>query len=144
MIEQTTNGRNDVPIIGGYAITRDRALSNEKRLMLAVLEDALNVVTKSTPATEMEVQDARSWFESREDHAFSFEDVCTHLGLVADAVREKLFGGGMRKMRKQRAHQPRFRVSVGTRATKVTSGSLYYRDNCTINARPRRKEYATT
>ena len=66
-----------------------------RRLMIAILEDALNVYcrmaeTADARARELFVE-AEEWFESRDDEwLFSFESVCTVLGFEPEYLRRGL------------------------------------------------------
>ena len=67
----------------------------ERRLMLAVLIDAIRVVTQHRPAARLRAQ--RNWLRDRawlqsDDHlqSFSFVNICTALGFDADYVRNSV------------------------------------------------------
>src|SRR5690242_18905359 len=67
----------------------------EHRLMVAVLEDAVNSYLKhagARPGVDAETfAEAEAWVESREsDWFFSFENVCAVLDLDADYIRRGL------------------------------------------------------
>lgn len=70
-------------------------VQNEVRLMLAILQDAVDsyqrhALTRNAAHRE-EFEEARKWIESREiEWVFSFENICTVLGLDADYVRDGL------------------------------------------------------
>ncbi|TSC69539.1 MAG: Uncharacterized protein G01um101470_1042, partial [Parcubacteria group bacterium Gr01-1014_70] len=70
--------------------------SPERRLMRAVLEDALNAYWKykgmgSRKARRL-FQEAMEWFRSTDgSYVFSFENICMAIDLDAQAVRERLF-----------------------------------------------------
>jgi len=85
---------------------RAEALSPERRLMAAVLEDAVHVyrtlAAATTPRQRALFADAEAWIES-EDRSwiFSFESICDHLGLDPDYLRRGL-----------RAHKARVREAA--------------------------------
>ena len=67
----------------------------ERRLMLAVLIDAIRVVTQYPPSTRVRAQ--RNWVRDRawlqsDDHVapFSFINICTALGFNADYIRRSV------------------------------------------------------
>lgn len=73
----------------------DSSLQPEKRLMLAVLEDAVGAFQKYVNASNRRARrlfvEAEEWFESREmDSPFAFENVCEALNLEAEYVRRGL------------------------------------------------------
>jgi hypothetical protein len=67
----------------------------EKRLMVAILMDALSQFEKlrhaQRPRDTQTREELRAWFFA-EDAAwpFSFENVCAHLGLEPNAIRDQL------------------------------------------------------
>lgn len=70
-------------------ITRD----GEKRLMLAILENATEDFQKYALATDKRrrqlFQDAEEWIFDSEDHSlFSFENICEHLQLDPEYMRQ--------------------------------------------------------
>jgi hypothetical protein len=79
----------------------------EKRLMLAVMEDAIACFQKYAPARnhrEMRrFREAENWiFNPDGDWWFSFENICAHLGLDAGYVRR-----GLTRATKRRVIFPR-------------------------------------
>jgi len=73
----------------------DAGRQPEKRLMLAVLEEAVAAYQKlscaTTPLARREFLEAQSWIESDETRwPFSFRNICEALGLDGDSVREGL------------------------------------------------------
>ena len=67
----------------------------ERRLMLAVLEDAFSNYTKyafsSAPRLARRFRKERAWFEETDDsELFSFESVCGHLKLDSAYIRDRL------------------------------------------------------
>ena len=88
----------------------------EKRLMLAVLEDAINcfqdnVLAESGKAKKL-FDEAEEWvFDEGGEWIFSFRNVCEHLGFNPDYVRRGL----LRWKEKKLASQPSRRVWEGTR-----------------------------
>lgn len=70
----------------------DASLQPEKRLMLAVLEDAVGAFQKYVWATNRRgrrfFNEAEAWFEVRDaDWPFAFENVCEALGLEPSFIR---------------------------------------------------------
>lgn len=71
------------------------ALCPEKKLMLAVLNDAiacLEGIASSPPRQRAKFKrDARDWFLEKKDYAFfSFKNVCETLSLNRQAIRDAL------------------------------------------------------
>ena len=71
------------------------ALSPEKKLMLAVLNDAIACLEGVVPAPPRQrakfTRDARDWFLEKKDYAFfSFKNVCETLSLNRQAIRDAL------------------------------------------------------
>ncbi len=74
---------------------RKTHLEPEKRLMLAVLDDAVacfqKYVSAQTPKEKALFQESEEWFMEKEsDWVFSFENICESLGLDPDYVRKGL------------------------------------------------------
>jgi hypothetical protein len=70
-----------------YNPHRRGALQPEKRLMLAVMEDAVLSVLRSLPSA----RDTQSWFEAEDPSwPYSFTNLCDALGLDRNAVRAAL------------------------------------------------------
>jgi len=70
----------------------------ERRLMLAVLEDAVDCYRTGRwardPATRLLFAETREWVESTDCRAlFSFESICDFLDIDADYVRRRLANG---------------------------------------------------
>lgn len=77
----------------------DASLQAEKRLMLAVLEDAVGTFQKHATASGRRGRrlfaEAEDWFSSREtEWPFAFENICEALGLEAAYIR-----GGLERWR---------------------------------------------
>jgi hypothetical protein len=76
-------------------LSSGQARSSERKLLLALLEDALRsyVRTKKSlsGARRMEFVDTRTWFNERgASHLFSFESVCANLDLDPEFLRDRL------------------------------------------------------
>lgn len=76
-------------------LRRKTALEPEKRLMLAMLEDAISSIQRNYDARNTRnarlFQEAKDWIVQEDaDWVFSFENVCEHLGLNPAYVREGL------------------------------------------------------
>ena len=81
-------------------------LEGERRLMLAVLEDAVSCFQKYAGATRPRsrrlFQEAEEWFfEEDSNWVFSFESVCTVLGIHPDYFRKSL-----RRWKERQLSQP--------------------------------------
>ena len=76
-------------------VRRSVTFHGERRLMIAILEDAVEVYRKQAGASDRKRQqlfeDAEAWIESCE-HAwlFSFENICDVLGFEAEYLRKGL------------------------------------------------------
>ncbi|NQY90185.1 MAG: hypothetical protein HRT46_00835 [Deltaproteobacteria bacterium] len=93
-------------------------LSGERRLMLAVLEDALDRYRRFAlardPRGRAEYQSAREWIDDDErEWLYSFENVCEVMGFDATYLRERL----------ARAYPSR-RLSIGRSPQLVPLGDL--------------------
>ena len=85
------------------AFAREGGLVRERRLMLAVLQDAVECYQKYAlardPRGTVLFEDAQEWIESGErDWPFSYENICEVLGLNPEYIRR-----GLSKWRQQRA-----------------------------------------
>jgi hypothetical protein len=68
-----------------------QTFSSEKRLMLAVLADAINLLRSSNLRRRNSFNEAWSWvFANRITTALSFDHVCDVLGLDAESLRRRL------------------------------------------------------
>jgi len=68
-----------------------QTFSSEKRLMLAVLADAINLMRSSNVRRRNSFNEAWSWvFANRITSALSFDHVCDVLGLDAESLRRRL------------------------------------------------------
>ena len=79
----------------GSAFSRSKPLQGERRLMLAVLGDAVDCYRRSRrardPATRLLFDETRAWVESTDRRAtFSFEGICDVLDIDADYLRRGL------------------------------------------------------
>ena len=81
------------------AFSREGGLVRERRLMLAVLQDAVECYQKYALARDPRgvelFRDANQWIESGErDWPFSYENVCEVLGLNPEYIRKGLSKSG--------------------------------------------------
>ncbi len=77
------------------AFAREGGIVRERRLMLAVLQDAVECYQKYALARDPRgralFEDARNWIESRErEWPFSYENICEVLGLNPEYIRRGL------------------------------------------------------
>lgn len=77
------------------AFRRGRAVEGERRLMLAVLEDAVDSYRKHAAACDPREQacflEAKEWFSSNDrSWLFAFENICDVLEMNADYLRSGL------------------------------------------------------
>ena len=84
----------DVVLPSQYFLTR-RHQAPEKRLMIAVLHDALDCLDKYRFATDKHdrrlFHETKEWFLSEEaDWPYAFESICSVLDLDSTAVRQRL------------------------------------------------------
>ena len=89
----------------------DLAWSGERRLLLALLEDAVKLVLGCTVARAAEIHEARWWIAYRGRGPTTFDSCCVAAGVDPDAIRE-----GIEKAIERRVVlPPRFwRHQVGT------------------------------
>lgn len=78
-----------------FSVSADSLRQPERRLMLAVLEDAVLTLRRYAGDTKIKsrrlVRDVERWIEMRNtDWPFSFESICAVLNLDAAALREGL------------------------------------------------------
>ena len=82
----------------------------ERKLMLAVLEDALRtlLLAKRAPVPRKRLMNELAWLEST-SHAepFAFESICDVLGIDAGYLRGRLAAGAFVPARSPRARGPR-------------------------------------
>jgi hypothetical protein len=76
-------------------IRRRASFDGERRLMVAILEDAVEVYRKQAGATDRKrrqlFEDAEAWIESADTKwIFSFENICDVLGIHATYLRRGL------------------------------------------------------
>lgn len=108
----------------GASFGMGATLQPEKRLMLAVLEDAVTVflreATREPSDLSAEFLDAQAWIVSEEaEWPFSFENICRALALEPTAIRRGLREWRTRQLalapaRRTRVRSP-FRRMNGTR-----------------------------
>jgi hypothetical protein len=84
-----------LPIQYFETVHRKSALDPERRLMLAILEDAIACFQKYTFAQrrrgKLLFSEAEEWIEEKSsDYIFSFENICEVLGLDAEYLRQGL------------------------------------------------------
>jgi hypothetical protein len=97
--------------------------SGERRLMLAVLEDAIRtlLVAKRIPVPLKRLRHDVAWIESSaRDMPFAFESICDALGFDPSYLRRRLLDGGFvppmgnRRRVLRRAATPRSRLCLRT------------------------------
>ena len=81
-------------------VRRRASFDGERRLMVAILEDAVDVYRKQVGARDrkrrMLFEDAQAWIESNDKSwIFSYENICDVLGIDAEYLR-----AGLRKWKK--------------------------------------------
>lgn len=84
-----------LPIQYYERVAGGRTTSGEFKLFFAILEDALRCYVRTkhcrTGARRAEFLDARTWFHTRGMlHVFSFESICSFLGIDASWLRSRL------------------------------------------------------
>ncbi len=76
-------------------LRRRASVDGERRLMVAILEDAVDVYRKQAGARDRKrrqlFEDAEAWIESSETSwIFSYENICDMLGIDAEYLRKGL------------------------------------------------------
>src|SRR5712691_11258697 len=70
------------------AVARRQQLEPERRLLLAVLENAVRTYRQYVFTPSRLLREVEDWlFDENRDDPFSFETICDALGLSAEAVR---------------------------------------------------------
>lgn len=102
--------QHDSLLLGQYfdTLRRKTVLEPEKRLMLAILKDAVSTfqadLFTANVKSSRRYEQAKDWItETDGDWVFSFENICEHLGLNPAYVRNGL----LRWMEKKLANQHR-------------------------------------
>lgn len=95
------------PVLFFEVFRRPKDALPEKRLMLAVLEDAVIRFQKYAPMRNHRearlFYEAQDWlFDTDNEWWFSFENICAHLGLDPDYVRRGLKGATDGRARRPR------------------------------------------
>jgi hypothetical protein len=96
------------------SLAKQPEIESERRLMLAVLEDAVSCYQRFALARDArgrnEFEEARAWIESTErEWPYSYENICEVLGLNPSYIRE-----GLRR-----------RGPLGTRKTQIKRVAAY-------------------
>jgi len=100
----------------------------EKRLMLAILEDAVqcfqdNVLERSGKRERL-FEEAQEWIlKENDDWVFSFENICEVLGFSAQYVRQGLLRWKERRLKHHARHTWQEKAMVGS----VVAGNSAYR-----------------
>ncbi|MGH7766159.1 MAG: hypothetical protein ACREQP_01785 [Candidatus Binatia bacterium] len=83
-------------------VARKDQLEPEKKLLLAVLENAIRTYRQYVFTQSRLLHEVESWlFAEEKDHPFSFDTICDSLGLNAECVRR----GILRSQSKRRVQQ---------------------------------------
>ena len=106
------------------AFAREGGLVRERRLMLAVLQDAVECYQKYAlardPRGTVLFDDAHEWIESGErDWPFSYENICEVLGLNPEYIRR-----GLSKWRQQKAPVKRTTARIVPLAERLMSETI--------------------
>ena len=94
-------------------------IDSERRLMLAVLEDAVHCYQRYAlardPRGHFEFDEAKRWIESTDrEWPFSFENICSCLRIDPDYIR-----GGLRKLKRDALRGKPCRKSTGLRRERI-------------------------
>ncbi len=105
-----------LPIQYFAALKRKRFSCGEHRLLIAIMQDAIECFQKHLHARDTKrrqlYMDAEAWITAEDDDGtFSFENVCDLLGMNADYLRQGLLAWRDRERARHRA-----RVSHGVHA----------------------------
>jgi hypothetical protein len=106
------------------SLRRRTEFNGERKLMLAILEDAVDCYRKHAAARDNKARhlfaEAESWIEAPDSNwLFSFQNICDVLGLESEYIR-----GGLRKI-KAAANQVANRRMVQLRAEHPTPLELH-------------------
>lgn len=100
-------------VTGGQWADMQRGVDTtpEKRLLLAILEDALHIVRQGVPISKKKratYDEAMGWLmgegEVDEQIAFSCEGICDHLGINVGLLRKVLQAGKLKPTFKRASH----------------------------------------
>lgn len=98
-----------------YSASRSGGLAEgERRLMIAILEDAMlcarNVIKQGGTGGDPDLEMAMAWFEDEDtDYIFSFESICEFLEIRSEDIRAQLERMRWVGRKGQRGHAPRER-----------------------------------
>jgi hypothetical protein len=97
-----------LPIQYWETVSRRDRLEPEKRLMLAVLEDAIWTYKKYLPKENCRFLEVEDWLlDTDDDRLFSFENICDVLGLSSEHIRQQV----RLWKEEERAQHPAIRLS---------------------------------
>jgi hypothetical protein len=83
-------------------VARKDQLEPEKKLLLAVLENAIRTYRQYVFTPSRLLHEVESWlFAEERDHPFSFETICDALGLNAECVRRGILRSQSKRTKRQ-------------------------------------------
>ena len=75
----------------GYAVAQRRQCEPERKLLAAVLKDALSTFKKRSSTRDARFEETERWiFGEDTDRLFAFKTLCAMLGLSAERIRRDL------------------------------------------------------
>ena len=99
----------------------------ERRLMLAVLEDAIRtlLLAKRSRIPRKRAMSELAWLESTDvSEPFAFESICDVLGIDSSYLRNRLMSGAVVPARSARSRGPRTAIRRSIERSRSCSGSF--------------------
>lgn len=113
-----------------FDMSGKQRLGSEQRLMLAVLVDAVNILRSAGARKRRLFAEASRWVVTRGDrYPFSFDNVCSALGIDAEALRRQLSRVAMSSPGALRSELGRLRLKESSRVQHMTVNRIRCRSH---------------
>ncbi|HEY2988793.1 MAG TPA: hypothetical protein VGL11_13765, partial [Candidatus Binatia bacterium] len=106
-MEEGSFRQEEVAMPGRYweALRGKAPLEPERKLMLAVLEEAIHTYRQNILTSRRLLREVETWlFDNQADDPFSFQAICDALDLSAECVRRGILRAPPIPTKKQRPH----------------------------------------